>query len=39
MWTDIREQINPAILAVATLLIVFSLLFMLSVEWLHRRVS
>ena len=37
MWTGIREQISPAILAVATLLIVFSLLFMLSVEWLRRR--
>ena len=37
MWTGIREQISPAILAVATLLIAFSLLFMLSVEWLRRR--
>lgn len=37
MWTGIRGQINPAILAVASLLIAFSLLFMLSVEWLHRR--
>lgn len=33
------EQINPAILAVAALLIAFSLLFMLSVEWLRRRAS
>ena len=38
MWTGIREQISPAILAVATLLIVFSLL-MLSVEWLRRRAT
>ena len=37
MWTGIREQISPVILAVATLLIVFSLLFMLSVEWLRRQ--
>ena len=37
MWTGIREQISPAILAVATLLIAFSLLLMLSVEWLRRR--
>lgn len=37
MWTGVREQISPAILAVASLLIVFSLLFMLSVEWLRRR--
>ena len=37
MWTGSREQISPAILAVATLLIAFSLLFMLCVEWLRRR--
>ena len=37
MWTGIREQISPAILAVATLLIAFPLLFMLGVEWLRRR--
>ncbi len=37
MWTGIREQISPAILAVASLLIVFSLLFLLTVEWLRRR--
>ena len=30
MWTGIREQISPAILAVATLLTAFSLLFMLN---------
>lgn len=34
MWTGIREQISPAILAVASLLIAFSLLFILTVEWL-----
>ena len=37
MWAGIREQISPAILAVASLLIVFSLLFLLTVEWLRRR--
>ncbi len=37
MWAGIREQISPAILAVATFLITFSLLFMLIVEWLRRR--
>ena len=37
MWTGTREQISPAILAVVTLLIAFSLLFMVSVKWLRRR--
>ena len=37
MWAGIREQISPAILAVATLLIAFALFFMLTVEWLRRR--
>ncbi len=37
MWAGIREQISPAILAVATLLIAFALLLMLVVEWLRRR--
>ena len=39
MWAGIREQISPAILAVATLLIAFALLLMLVVEWLRRRAS
>ena len=39
MWAGIREQISPAILAVATLLIAFALLLMLVVEWLRRRGS
>ena len=37
MWSGIREQISPAILAVATLLIAFALLLMVVVEWLRRR--
>ena len=37
MWAGIREQISPAILAVATLLIAFALLLMVVVEWLRRR--
>ena len=37
MWAGIREQISPAILAVATLLIVFALALMVTVEWLRRR--
>ncbi|MYI74244.1 MAG: ABC transporter permease, partial [Acidobacteria bacterium] len=37
MWAGIREQISPAILAVATFLIVFAVLLLLTVEWLRRR--
>ena len=39
MWSGIREQISPAILAVATVLIAFALLLMVVVEWLRRRGS
>ena len=37
MWAGIREQISPAILAVATFLIVFGVLLLCAVEWLRRR--
>ena len=37
MWAGIREQISPAILAVATFLIVFAVLLLFAVEWLRRR--
>lgn len=37
MWAGIREQISPEILAVATLLMVFAVLFLVTVEWLRRR--
>ena len=37
MWSGIREQISPAILAVATFLITFAVLLLLAVEWLRRR--
>ena len=37
MWSGIREQISPAILAVATFLIVFAVLLLLTVGWLRRR--
>lgn len=37
MWSGIREQISPTILAVATLLILFSCLLLLTVEMLRRR--
>ncbi|BCW90406.1 Inner membrane ABC transporter permease protein YdcV [Alphaproteobacteria bacterium SO-S41] len=37
MWSGIREQISPAILAAATLLIVVAALLLVCVEWLRRR--
>ena len=37
MWTGIREQISPEILAVATFLVGFALLLLAAVEWLRRR--
>ena len=36
MWAGIREQISPAILAVATFLVVFAVLLLFTVEWLRR---
>ena len=37
MWAGIREQISPTILAVATMLILFSVLLMTVLELLRRR--
>ncbi|HEB96891.1 MAG TPA: ABC transporter permease [Sedimenticola thiotaurini] len=37
MFSGLREQINPTILAVATLLILVSILFLVSLELLRRR--
>ncbi|MDK8874999.1 ABC transporter permease, partial [Paracoccus sp. SSJ] len=37
MWNGIREQISPAILAVATLLVIFSIALLTTVEMLRRR--
>ncbi|MFN4059354.1 ABC transporter permease [Paracoccus hibiscisoli] len=37
MWNGIREQISPAILAVATLLVIFSIALLTTVELLRRR--
>ena len=37
MWAGVREQISPAILAVATFLIGFAVLLLCTVEWLSRR--
>jgi putative spermidine/putrescine transport system permease protein len=37
MWTGIREQISPTILAVATVLVVISILLLATLELLRRR--
>ena len=37
MWAGIREQISPTILAVATILVCFSILLLATVELLRRR--
>lgn len=37
MWNGIREQISPAILSVATILVAFSIALLTSVELLRRR--
>ena len=37
MWAGVREEISPAILAVATFLIAFAVLLLWTVEWLRRR--
>ena len=37
MWSGIREQISPTILAVATILVIISILLLTVVELLRRR--
>jgi len=37
MWNGIREQISPTILAVATILVIFSILLLTAIELLRRR--
>ena len=37
MWSGLRQQISPSILAVATLLITFSVVLLLAIELLRRR--
>lgn len=37
MWNGIREQISPAILAVATILVLISIALLSVLEWLRRR--
>ncbi len=39
MWSGIREQASPTLLAVATLLIAFAALMLIAVEWLQRRTA
>ena len=37
MWNGIREQILPTILAVATILVLFSIILLTTIEFLRRR--
>jgi putative spermidine/putrescine transport system permease protein len=37
MWSGIREQISPTILAVATLLVILSVILLTVIELLRRR--
>jgi len=37
MWSGLRQQISPSILAVATILITFSIVLLLAIEILRRR--
>ncbi len=37
MWSGVRDNLSPAILAAATLLIGLSIALMLILEWLRRR--
>ena len=37
MWSGIRNEISPTILAAATLLVIFSIVLLSTLEWLRRR--
>ncbi|MBV6274368.1 ABC transporter permease [Alcaligenaceae bacterium CGII-47] len=37
MWSGVRETLSPTILAVATLLILFSVVFLITIQWLQSR--
>jgi putative spermidine/putrescine transport system permease protein len=37
MWSGIRNEISPTILAAATILVVFSILLLTTLEMLRRR--
>ena len=39
MWNGIREQISPTILAVATILVLFSIILLTTIEFLRRRLE
>jgi putative spermidine/putrescine transport system permease protein len=39
MWSGIRDQIDPSILAVATVLIVFATLLFTAMNWLRGRAT
>jgi putative spermidine/putrescine transport system permease protein len=39
MWSGIRDSIDPSILAVATMLIVFAVLLFASINWLRSRAA
>ncbi|MGF3022113.1 ABC transporter permease [Methylobacterium aquaticum] len=39
MWSGIRDQINPSILAMAALLTVFAITLFLVIDWLHGRAA
>lgn len=39
MWSGIKQQITPTILAVATCVVVFSILLQLTVQWLRGRAA
>ena len=39
MWSGIRDSIDPSILAVATMLIVFAVLLFASINWLRGRAA
>ncbi|TNC04972.1 ABC transporter permease [Methylobacterium terricola] len=39
MWSGIRDQINPSILAMAALLTVFAIAMFLIIDWLHGRAA
>lgn len=39
MWSGIRDSIDPSILAVATMLIVFAVLLFASINWLRARAA
>ncbi|MFX1802726.1 MULTISPECIES: ABC transporter permease [Paraburkholderia] len=39
MWSGIRDSIDPSILAVATMLIVFAVVLFMSINWLRSRAA